>query len=356
MTKRPGSKSIIASFGALSTALPDEPEATSGTSDVSSKPVGRVGAGIIGATQRSLAEIREERDRLLALVEHGGAVQELDPELIEPSPFPDRLPDDSDEAFEEFKRRFAAEGQKVPIQLRLHPTLVGRYQVIYGHRRWRAALELGCKVRAIIGDFSDTELVLAQGIENSDRQDLSWIERALFVARMDNQGIKPREVKASLSIDDAELAKLRQVGRAVPVDIIEAIGRAPKVGRPRWLSFAAALGDEGALARVREALSADKGSSSNDRFRSALAATKTSVPFAFGQEVVDLRDSSGGLVGKAEFSRGEVRVKMAKSSGAAFASFLRSELPRLVEQFELANAAKDGKPETLSSDKVSDDQ
>lgn len=352
MARGPGSKSIIANFGALSASLPEDSSEDNRSVETTGRPIGRVGAGVIGATQRSLAEIREERDRLLALVESGGAIQELDPELIEPSPFPDRLPDDGDAAFEEFKLRFAAEGQKVPVQLRSHPTALGRFQIIYGHRRWRAAKELGLKVRAIVGEFSDSELVLAQGIENSDRQDLSWIERALFVARMDSQDIKPRDIKAALSIDDAELAKLRQVYREVPSEIVVAIGRAPKVGRPRWLTFVGLLADPDAVRRVRETLSADKVSVSDERFQLALSAAKPPTQATHDDTSLGLRGSSGRVIARATFQRGEVRVKIEKQHSAAFASFLRNELPRLVEQFEEMHP-ESPESETLSADKLS---
>src|SRR5690606_19879956 len=114
-------------------------------------------------------------------------------------------------------------------------------QVVYGHRRWRAAKELGVTLKAVIVELDDTELVVAQGIENGQRQDLTWIERALFVATMDNAGIKAKDIRAALSIDDAELAKMRSVCRAVPLDVIQLIGRAPGVGRPRWLELATGL-------------------------------------------------------------------------------------------------------------------
>jgi ParB family chromosome partitioning protein len=95
MSKTSSGKSIIANF-ALSTSESEEPLA----SGPRSQPVARVGAGVIGATQRTLSDIRDERDRLQALVNAGGGLL-LDPTLIDPSPFPDRLPDDTDNAFEE---------------------------------------------------------------------------------------------------------------------------------------------------------------------------------------------------------------------------------------------------------------
>jgi ParB family chromosome partitioning protein len=334
MGKRAGGKSILANFGSFSqpdTAAPNVPGADVGS--MAAQPLARVGAGVIGATQRSLTELREERDRLMALVDAGGGV-DIDPKLIDPSPFPDRLPDDDDLDFAALKTLISEEGQKVPIQVRRHPSHEGRYQVVYGHRRWRAASDLGIKVKATILALSDVELVVAQGIENAARQDLSWVERALFAKRMDDAGIRSRDVRAALSVDDPELARLRAVSRALPVEIIEAIGRAPKVGRPRWTALAAAIGnDTWALDRVRKALSDDKVSAlpSDERFKWALAAV--TPPAARPRREMKLRSPAGRVVGKAMFSNDDVRLSVSAGHGQAFSAFLEGELPVLMERF-----------------------
>jgi ParB family chromosome partitioning protein len=280
-----------------------------------------------------LAELRGERDRLQALVDAGGG-SELDPSSIDPSPFPDRLPDDSQVDFEALKKLIADEGQKVPIQVRRHPTVSGRYQVVYGHRRWRAALDLGIKVKATVVALSDSELVVAQGIENAARQDLSWIERALFAWRMDQAGIKARDIRAALSVDDPELARLRAVCRAVPVEVIEAIGRAPKAGRPRWVALATAIGeDSAALDRVRKTLSGDKVSAlpSDDRFKLVFTAVKQ--PSARSRSELALRSSAGKVLGKATFAKGDIKLTVAEEHASGFGAFLEEELPGLVERF-----------------------
>jgi ParB family chromosome partitioning protein len=295
--------------------------------------MGRLGAGIIGATQRSIAEIREERDRLLALVAKGGS-QQLEPDLIDPSPFPDRLPDDNDSDFEAFKKLLLEEGQKVPIQVRPHPAAPGRYQIVYGRRRLRAARELGQPVNAIIAELTDTELVIAQGIENSARQDLSWIERALFAWRMHQQGIAPRDIKAALSVDDAELHRFRHVASALPFDVIEAIGRAPKVGRPRWIALVTAIaGADDAIGRVRQILAADKVSTSDERFLRVLSAAAGTLSDFGKPTTIELKGVDGAVLGKAVFGPGDVRIKTSTDNGAAFLGFLRAELPTLMEKF-----------------------
>ncbi|RWI32971.1 MAG: plasmid partitioning protein RepB [Mesorhizobium sp.] len=335
IAKRSGRKSILANFGAFS-----QPKAEASDSFVpkdhsspSGQTLARVGAGVIGATQRSLAELREERDSLRALVDAGGG-SELDPNLIDPSPFPDRLPDYSDTAFEALKKLILDEGQKVPIQVRRHPISEGRYQVVYGHRRWRAALELGIKVRATVLSLSDSELVVAQGIENAARQDLSWIERASFAWRMDAAGIKARDIRAALSIDDPELARLRSVCRALPVNVIETIGRAPRVGRPRWVALASAVSeDPSALARVQRTLSSDKGLllSSDERFKHALAAVRKPQPQSRDEK--EIKGPAGRVVGKATFSSGDIKISIVTEYASAFSNFVEEELPMLMERF-----------------------
>lgn len=332
--KRPSGRSILANFGSFSKpeTSPDTPSPPT-RADAPIQPVARVGAGVIGATQRSLAELRGERDRLQALVDAGGG-SELDPSSIDPSPFPDRLPDDSQVDFEALKKLISEEGQKVPIQVRRHPTVSGRYQVVYGHRRWRAALDLGVKVKATVVALSDSELVVAQGIENAARQDLSWIERALFAWRMDQAGIKARDIRAALSVDDPELARLRAVCRTVPVEVIEAIGRAPKAGRPRWVALATAIGeDSAALDRVRKTLSGDKVSAlpSDERFKLVFAAVKK--PPARSHSEVELRSPAGKVLGKATFSKGDIKLTVSEKHASEFGAFLEGELPGLVERF-----------------------
>ncbi|MCO6180738.1 plasmid partitioning protein RepB [Ciceribacter sp. RN22] len=328
-------KSIVASFGLLSAEL----ESKLATDDQTAAPVppsgARVGAGVIGAAHRAIDDIRSERDQLRALLESGGGVvRELDTSFIDPSPFPDRLPDDDATDFEAFKRSIETEGQKVPVQVRKHPTSPGRYQIVYGHRRWLAAKQLGVPVRALEVEISDLDLVLAQGIENASRQDLTWIERALFASRMDDAGIKPRHIYAALSIEDAELARMRSVYRTLPADIIEAIGRAPKIGRPRWLDLAKAVAaDPNSLASIRTALNrGDQGAETSDqRFQRILNAIKPSAKAEV--QPTSISDGSGTRLGALVSSPREVRISAEGPLGTDFLKFIEAELPVLAERF-----------------------
>lgn len=262
------------------------------------------------------------------------SLAELDPALIDPSPFMDRFEDDRPEKFAAFVKSFEEQGQKVPIQVRPHPAQAGRYQVVYGHRRLAAVRKLGAPVLAEIVQLSDRDLAIAQGLENSARQDLSWIERALFAVRMDRAGFRPRDIYVALSIDDAELARMRGVWRNIPSDIIEAIGRAPKVGRPRWVALAKSFANNAnAVLNIRELLQSDRvrRMDSDARFawvHELLAETPTAGPSA---EALEEPDGFG--LGQLRYSAKELRIVAANERGMAFADFVRSELPRLIEEF-----------------------
>ncbi|MDL2405855.1 plasmid partitioning protein RepB [Rhizobium calliandrae] len=342
MTKPAKRSSLAASFGLLAADINADTKRNPEQQAPAPVPA-RVGAGVIGATHKAISDLRGERDRLLAMLEAGsGGSTEIDAALIDPSPFPDRLPDDNDASFAEFKRSIEEEGQKIPIQVRVHPTLTGRYQVIYGHRRLRAARELQRPVKALILEMSDRDLVVVQGIENASRQDLSWIERALFAWRMDEAGIRPRDIYAALGIDDAELARMRAVYRVVPIDVIQAIGRAPKIGRPRWVEFGGSLkAKPGALADIRKTLSTDRVLQlmSNERFSQAMGVLKN--PAAARLPGRNLLDRRGQSLARLQISRKELRLVPESERGTRFAAFLEGEMPALIAKFDATDGQDD---------------
>lgn len=314
-------RSLVSSFSELANSKPADPV-----------QVPRVSAGIIGATQRTLTEIREERDRLAEQVALGGFL-EIAPELVDPSPFPDRLPDDDQTEFERFRVSMEEDGQKVPVQVRRHPSVEGRYQLVYGHRRLRAARELNRPLKAFVVEASDHDLLLAQGLENSARQDLSWIEKASFAARMERAGIKARDIRSALQVDDAELARFRAVLSALGDEIPALIGRAPKIGRPRWTALAAQVAKSSdRIQQLVRILAAAKDVSSNDRFAlclKALAEPREPRP----SPALPLERGDGTSFGRVLFSPKAIQIEIAEEEAKDFRSFFEARLPELVEQF-----------------------
>ena len=237
-------------------------------------------------------------------------------------------------AFSRFVKTIADEGQKVPVQLRPHPVAAGRFQIAYGHRRVAAARQLGIPVKALIAELDDRDLAIAQGLENSERLDLSWIERALFAEQMDKAAIRPRDIYVALSIDDAELARMRGVCRSIPVDMIEAIGKAPKIGRPRWVALARAVKKSPeAIQNIRSMLNSDRirRMTSDERFlwvSGLLTEARDQV-----EDRLQLCDADGNEMGELRHTQKEFRVVATNDRGVAFANFLRDELPALLDKF-----------------------
>ena len=186
-----------------STSAPEKEEApASDIRPVPEQPQSRVGAGAVRAMGLSLQKLTAEADRgrvLQAQLEGGSNVVEIDPDCIDPSFISDRLSPADDNSFRELVESIATHGQQVPILVRPHPNQPGRYQIAYGHRRVRAASTLKKKVRAIIRALTNAELVIAQGKENLERRDLSFIERALFAKALEDEGFERATVIAALN-------------------------------------------------------------------------------------------------------------------------------------------------------------
>lgn len=220
----------------VESALSGAVSASSG-SPPSAAPKPLVRSGAVGAMGRSLGKLAHAAEEARALMGAGTAVVEIDPALIESSFVADRF-DGSAEDHAALVESIREHGQQVPILVRPHPTRPSHFQIAYGHRRWRALMALGRPVRAVVRSLSDAELVVAQGQENSARLDLSYIERAHFAVAIEDRGFDRAVLMAALGIEKTQLSRLISIGRAIPRDVIQAIGPAPKAGRPRWAALA----------------------------------------------------------------------------------------------------------------------
>jgi ParB family chromosome partitioning protein len=251
------------------------------------KPSNR-GVGVVGAMSESFeamaTNLREAQEKLAT----GDLVVEVPTELIDPSFITDRIGDDDD--MEAFTASIREHGQRTPILLRPHPELEGRYQIAYGHRRYRALKSLGLPVKAQIKSLTDDELVVAQGQENHERLDLSYIERAVFAARLEGKNFNRETISSALGIDKTELSRMITVGTTIPGELIEAIGPAQATGRRKWLELAKSLEKlDWVVERDRFLpLCRESGVGSDDRFklvlRHLLATPNSKTEDASGKE------------------------------------------------------------------------
>jgi ParB family chromosome partitioning protein len=107
--------------------------------------------------------------------------QQIDIDLIEPSPFQPRTRF-REEALEELARSIKASGIIQPLVVR---PVGSRFQLIAGERRWRAAQRAGLtKVSSIIRQVSDELALEMTLVENIQREDLNAIETARAFERL----------------------------------------------------------------------------------------------------------------------------------------------------------------------------
>lgn len=216
--------------------------------------------GAVGALQSSLNRMQEN------------AVQELDGNLIDMAGVEDRLGTDT-QAQKQLQESLRTYGQQVPVLVRPHPKTPGRFEIVYGRRRLQALKALGMPVKAMVRQLDDHALVMAQGQENTARQDLSFIEKASFAAQLDVGGHDRQTIADALSIDLPMVSRMLKVGHAFELPFLRQIGSAPSIGRDRWMALVKLFEQPAAKARADKRMSqADwEGFNSDERFEAIFA-------------------------------------------------------------------------------------
>lgn len=106
----------------------------------------------------------------------GGGLKELPIDAIAPNPFQPRRSFDEAQ-LKELADSIAASGLLQPVIVRARPE--GRYELIAGERRWRAAQRLGwSRIPAVVRDVDDRALLTLALIENLQRDALSPLDAA----------------------------------------------------------------------------------------------------------------------------------------------------------------------------------
>jgi len=276
--------------------------------------------GAIGAVTRSIEQLKSQ------------SVAELDPAVIERAFVTDRL-QGSVEDHAMLVASIHEHGQQVPVLVRPNPSKSGWYQLAYGHRRVRAIAELGRKVRAVIKPLTDTQLVVAQGQENSARTDLSFIEKALFASKLEDGGFDRETIMAALSVDKTGLSRLISAAVRIPRDIIEAIGPAPKAGRDRWLDLAEKLSREGVLDLARATLSKPEfAAASDDRFNKLSEIISQKKARASQSAVLTSLD--GNAIAQIKQDERSVTLVVDQKGVPDFGAYLIKTLPEIYAAFK----------------------
>lgn len=307
--------------------IPNQPQAGS---------LARRSSGTVRALESELGQIAEDAATgkvLQETIEREGQLLELDPSIIDASSISDRIPTEVDPEYESLKLAIQTIGQQVPILVRVHPTKKNRYQAAYGHRRLKVTLELGLRVKAIVRKLTDHEMILAQGQENGPRQDLSFIERAIYASRLEGAGIDRDTICNAIGIDKPEVSRLLNVAANMDEKIVLAIGPARKVGRPRWMEFVKLLEGSGARRRFLELIKTNNFTNeadSNKRFDLGWNAV-SKVKDAPKVRKIAIVGSDGSKVGWIQKSKTGLSMSIQNSG---FSLYLEERLPEILKEFE----------------------
>ncbi|MFT4118339.1 plasmid partitioning protein RepB [Bradyrhizobium sp.] len=305
-----------------------------------SNPSGMSGA--VKSMQLSFSAVEAENERLRAQLQSAEAAVELDPKSVVPSFVRDRLDIEGNPHFPDFVEGIRRDGQKLPILVRPMPDQAGVYQVAYGHRRLRACQLLEIPVRAIVMPLTDEQLVVAQGIENTERENLSFIEQALFAIELKKRGFTRETIAKALGRSEEKglpyISILTSTAGALPEELIRKIGPAPSIGRPKWEKLGSFFKDQKLSASANSAVNGLMASvdwqslGSDERFARVLGLLDRPAPSTEARvEEIEVGD---GLSITAKRTPKVTQISIPHAPAPGLSAWLIERLPSLVEEFK----------------------
>lgn len=188
--------------------------------------------------------------------------QPLDPRAIRPSRWANRHADSfNSPEFEAFKAEIADAGGNVqPIKVR---PLAGEqgdgvhYEIVFGHRRHRACLDLGLQVLAVVQELDERSLWTEMERENRARANLSAWEQGTMYRRALDAGLFPsvRMLAKDIGRDATAVSEALRIAD-LPAEVVAAF-RSPNDIQFRWakpLADACAQDLAGVLTKAKKAV------------------------------------------------------------------------------------------------------
>lgn len=222
-----------------------------------------------------------------------------------------------------------AGGNVQPIKVRPLKGETERYEIVFGHRRHRACLELGLPVLALIEEVSDQDLFKAMDRENRTRADLSPWEQGVMYRRALNERLFPsqEQLAKEIGVDAGNLSKALRLAD-LPEAVVQAFA-SPLDLQYRWAKTLndALQGDpEGVLERAKE-LTANRSVAQSPKEvlevlcgEFALAPTVETIMID-GKAVAKL--TSDGAKVSIQFSKGVVKTNQLKRLHELVKDFLQ---------------------------------
>lgn len=180
------------------------------------KALGRGLGALLGETRRE-EPLASQAPAPVADGPAGGLAQ-LAVSAIEPHPEQPRRHFD-EAALDELAASIAARGVIQPVIVRRLGE--GRYQLVAGERRWRAAQRAQLhEIPALIRDLSEREVMALALIENLQREDLNPIEEARAYHRLaESEGLTQAEIARMVDKSRSHVANIQRL-LALPEEVI----------------------------------------------------------------------------------------------------------------------------------------
>lgn len=303
--------------GKPSTQIPSDVESVASTVGVTSQDARfpRTAPGQMLAFRSHMQESDKRVDELNARLkefEGSSLVRLLDPTMVFPSRWANRHSTSFEStAFIQLKDEISAAGVNVqPIRVRPIEE-AGKYEIVFGHRRHQACLQLGIAVSALVEQVDDKALFAAMDRENRSRADLSPFEQGEMYRRALDEGLFPslRQLAAELGVDAGNASKAIAIAR-LPSQVLAAF-QSPTLIQFRWgqeLSAAVQKDPDGVISRAKEIRFSAKELAAVDVLNRLLGRQKPLKP-----KTLDLK-KKGKLVGKL-VRKSDGSVSLALNSG-----------------------------------------
>lgn len=177
---------------------------------------------------KELAEVQGKLDAATAMLgkfEGAEVTRLIDAKLIHASHWANRNEASFKSTdFENLKAEIESGGGNVQaIKVRPRPGNPGEFEIVFGHRRHRACLELGLPVLSVIEELTDVELFAQMDRENRQRADLRPFEQGVMYARALDEGLFPslRKMSEALGVDVGNASKAMTLAR-LPAQVLAA--------------------------------------------------------------------------------------------------------------------------------------
>lgn len=227
---------------------------------------------VMGEELENVRRELETANEALAKSEANQSLQPLDAARVRPSSFRNR----DERSFERQEFRDLVDsirssgGNSVPVDVRRIKEEGYDFEIVYGHRRHRACLELGLPLLAIVhGEVDDKSLYQAMTRENSQRDDLTpWEWGQHYVRGLELHYQSQKELALDNGRSEAHVSMTLDLVR-LPKEIVGAFA-SPLDLQVRWggeLRKALAKAPEAVLGKAKELARARNDASAADVYR-----------------------------------------------------------------------------------------